>query len=201
MKKRKHNLLWLKRKMIISKQNFTVLKLVGIVFFMLAASFASVPLYDIFCRVTGFAGTTQVSKENTSVITGETMVVRFAASVMSDMPWEFKPVDPKVTVRIGETNLVFFEAYNPTDDVITGTASYNVAPLELGAYFSKIDCFCFKEQTLQPHERVEMPVTFYVDPNILKDDDTKDIKSITLAYTFYLTSRAPVGKKAVDSNL
>ena len=179
--------------------NKIAIRLLGITLFMLAGSFAAVPLYDIFCRVTGFSGTTQVAEENTSEVLDRKMIVRFAASTMSDMPWEFRPLEPKVDVRIGETNLVFFEAYNPTDDVITGTASFNVAPFELGGYFNKIECFCFTEQTLQPGERVEMPVTFYVDPAMVNDPDVQDIESMTLAYTFHLTSRAPVGTSENNS--
>ena len=177
-----------------NKNNTTAFYAFTLAAIMLAGGFAAVPFYSWFCKVTGFAGTTQESVENSSVILDETILVRFSANTMSDMPWVFKPVSPNQEVRIGETNLVFYEAYNPTDDIITGSASYNVSPLELGAYFSKIECFCFTEQTLQPGERVEMPVTFFVDPSIVDDADTKDIKSLTLSYTFHLTSREAVGK-------
>ncbi len=173
--------------MIMRRQNRVAIGLLTLTLVMLAASFAAVPFYDWFCRVTGFSGTTQTAAENNSVLTGEMMTIRFSASTMKDMPWEFHPKEPNMKIQIGETNLAFYEAYNPTDEVVTGTASFNVAPLELGGYFSKIECFCFTEQTLQPHERVEMPVTFYVDPEILNDPDTKDIKELTLAYTFHLT--------------
>ncbi len=173
--------------MIANKQNRFALMLVVIPLLMLGASFAAVPFYDWFCRVTGFGGTTQVSVENNTVATNAPMRIRFSANTMRDMPWEFRPLEPHMDIKIGETNLAYYEAYNPTDEVITGTASFNVAPLELGGYFNKIECFCFTEQTLQPHERVEMPVTFYVDPEILEDPDTRDIKELTLAYTFHLT--------------
>ncbi len=179
--------------------NKIAVRLLGITLFMLAASFAAVPLYDIFCRVTGFGGTTQVADENKSDVLDREMIVRFAGSTMSDMPWEFNPMTSRVDARLGETTLVFFEAYNPTKDVVTGTASFNVAPLELGGYFSKIECFCFTEQTLQPGERVEMPVTFYVDPAMVDDPDVEHIQSLTLAYTFHLTSRVPVGTSENNS--
>lgn len=184
---------------IARNHNKIALRLLGITLFMLAGSFAAVPLYDIFCRVTGFGGTTQVSQTNTSTVLDREMIVRFAGSTMSDMPWEFRPMTPRVDVQIGETNLVFYEAYNPTNDVITGTASFNVAPLELGGYFSKIECFCFTEQTLQPGERVEMPVTFYVDPAMVDDPDVQNLQSVTLSYTFHLTSRVPVGTSENNS--
>ncbi len=163
------------------------LLLFGLPVLMLGLSFAAVPFYDWFCRVTGFSGTTQVSAENNSVATDVPMRVYFAANTAKDMPWEFKPKDSHVDIKIGETNLVFYEAYNPTDEVLTGSATFNVAPTELGGYFSKIDCFCFTEQTLQPKERVDMAVNFYVDPEILEDPDTKNLKELTLSYTFFLT--------------
>ncbi len=177
-----------------SQDSRVAIRLVALVVFMLAAAFAAVPLYDLFCRVTGFSGTTQFVESESDVVLSDTMVVRFSANKMSDIPWEFSAVEPQMKVRIGETNLAFYEAYNPTDDVITGTASYNVSPLELGGYFNKIDCFCFVEQTLQPGERVQMPVSFYIDPEFVEDPDVKNMKSITLAYTFHLTSRETVGK-------
>lgn len=172
----------------MSRFNRTAIKLAAIPLVMLGASFAAVPAYNFFCKVTGFSGTTQVGDvADLPAVSDETIVVRFAATTMADMPWEFHAVEPKVEVHLGETRLVFFEAFNPTDQPITGTASYNVAPFESGGYFSKIECFCFTEQTLQPGERIEMPVTFYVDPDIKNDPDTKGFESLTLAYTFHLT--------------
>lgn len=179
--------------MIKSSRQRVALPLLGIVLFMLAMSFAAVPLYDLFCRVTGFGGTTQTAQEDSEIILDQEMRVNFSASTLRDMPWEFRPLTPASDVRIGETNLVYFEAHNPTEDIITGTASYNVAPPELGEYFAKIECFCFTEQTLAPGERVEMPVSFYVDPAIVDDPDTREIKSMTLGYTFHLTSRESAG--------
>ena len=163
----------------------TALQMVGVVFFMGSMAWASVPFYDWFCRVTGFGGVTQVASGGSEIILGETVKVRFDASLERDMPWEFKPVQREIEIRIGATGLAFYEAYNPTDKPVAGTASYNVTPYEAGGFFSKIDCFCFEEQILMPGERVQMPVTFFVDPEIVKDRDAKYTKVITLSYTFY----------------
>ncbi|HSF93773.1 MAG TPA: cytochrome c oxidase assembly protein [Thermohalobaculum sp.] len=175
--------------------------LVGVIFGMAALAWAAVPLYDMFCRVTGFGGTTQVSEQGSDRVLDKTVTVRFDASTVQDMPWEFRPAQARMKLRIGETGLAFYEAYNPTDRVIAGTASYNVAPFSVGGYFTKIDCFCFTEQVLQPGERVRMPVTFYVDPEIVEDSETKGVTTITLSYTFYeteLDSQAALSQTATD---
>jgi cytochrome c oxidase assembly protein subunit 11 len=163
----------------------TLAGLGSLVLTMVALSFASVPLYDWFCRVTGYGGTTLEADAAPDVILDQKINIRFDASLSSDMAWEFTPVAREMDVRIGETGLAFYEAYNPTDRPIAGSASYNVFPFTAGGYFVKIACFCFEEQVLQPGERVQMPVTFYVDPEIVKDADGKYIDSITLSYTFY----------------
>jgi cytochrome c oxidase assembly protein subunit 11 len=163
----------------------TVLRLVGVVVTMGALAWASVPFYDWFCRVTGFGGVTQEADAGSDVILDETIKVIFDASKDRDMQWEFTPSQHSMTMRIGETGLAFYEAYNPTDRPIAGQASYNVAPYEAGGFFSKIECFCFQEQVLMPGERVQMPVTFFVDPEIVADNDAKYVKEITLSYTFY----------------
>ena len=163
----------------------TAAQMVGVVIFMGALAWASVPFYDWFCRVTGFGGVTQVADSGSDVVLRETVKVRFDASLERDMPWEFKPVQREIEIQIGATGLAFYEAYNPTDKPIAGTASYNVTPYEAGGFFSKIDCFCFEEQVLMPGERVQMPVTFFVDPEIVEDRDAKYTKVITLSYTFY----------------
>lgn len=163
----------------------TVLQLTGVVVFMGAMAWASVPLYDWFCRVTGYGGTTQVAEAATGEISDRTIVVKFDASKERDMPWEFKPVQLEMEVRLGESGLAFYEAYNPTDKPVAGQASYNVAPYGAGSYFNKVECFCFTEQVLMPGERVEMPVSFFVDPAILDDGDARNAKHITLSYTFY----------------
>ena len=163
----------------------TLFQTVGLVFVMGSLAWASVPFYDWFCRVTGFGGVTAVARGDSEIILDKTIKIRFDASLDRGMPWDFKPVQREMTLRIGETGLAFYEAYNPTDRPVAGSASYNVAPFDAGGFFAKIDCFCFEEQVLQPGERVQMPVTFYVDPKIVEDRDAKYTKSITLSYTFY----------------
>lgn len=163
----------------------TALQGVGVVIVMGALAWASVPLYDWFCRVTGYGGATNVAEAGSTDIVDRTIKVRFDASLERGMPWEFKPKQLEVELRLGEEGLAFYEAYNPTDRPIAGTASYNVAPYGAGLYFSKIACFCFEEQILMPGERVEMPVSFFVDPDIMNDADAKFAKHITLSYTFH----------------
>jgi cytochrome c oxidase assembly protein subunit 11 len=173
--------------MAMDPKTKTLVQTVGVVVTMGALAWASVPFYDWFCRVTGFGGVTDVADAGSDVILDKTIKVRFDASIDREMAWEFKPMQREMEVRIGETGLAFYEAYNPTDRPIAGTASYNVAPYDAGGFFTKIDCFCFEEQVLQPGERVTMPVSFYVDPEIVDDRDAKYIKVITLGYTFYET--------------
>ncbi len=162
----------------------TLLQLVGVVVFMGAMAWAAVPFYSWFCRVTGFGGATVIG-EVAPGATDRTIKVRFDASTEKGMPWEFKPAQHEMEIRIGEEGLAFYEAYNPTDTPVAGQASYNVAPFQAGSYFTKIDCFCFTEQVLMPGERVMMPVVFYVDPEFNEDPDTRSGKHITLSYTFY----------------
>ncbi|NOD62619.1 MULTISPECIES: cytochrome c oxidase assembly protein [unclassified Ruegeria] len=163
----------------------TVAQTVGVVILMGSLAWAAVPFYDWFCRVTGFGGTTGVAESAPEDILDRTITVRFDASKAKGMAWEFKPIEREMEVRIGETGLAFYEAYNPTDRPIAGQASYNVAPYSAGGYFQKIACFCFEEQVLQPGERVEMPVTFFVDPELVDDLEAKYVHTITLSYTFY----------------
>ncbi len=173
--------------MTMDPKNKTALQAVTLVVFMGALAWASVPFYNWFCRVTGFGGVTNVAEAGSDVILDRTIKVRFDASLDRDMPWEFKPMQTEMELRIGETGIAFYEAFNPTDRVVAGTAAFNVTPYDAGNYFSKIACFCFTEQVLQPGERVQMPVTFFVDPEIVDDRDAKFTKVITLSYTFYET--------------
>ncbi len=163
----------------------TATQAVCVVVVMGALAWASVPFYDWFCRVTGFGGTTAVSTVASDEVLERTIKVRFDASLARDMPWKFRPVETQMELRIGETGLAFYEAYNPSDRPVAGQASYNVTPYEAGGFFTKIECFCFTEQVLEPGERVQMPVTFYVDPEIVSDRDAKYVHTITLSYTFY----------------
>ncbi len=163
----------------------TVFQLVGVVLFMGSLAWASVPLYDLFCRVTGWGGATDVAEAAMDQPLDETITVRFDASNAAGMPWDFRPEQVKMTLRIGEEGLAFYEAHNPTSRAIAGTASFNVAPYSAGAYFSKIECFCFEMQVLEPGQTVSMPVTFFVEPEILDDPDARFVKTITLSYTFH----------------
>lgn len=167
------------------KTRKTVIQLVSVVVFMGAMAWAAVPFYNWFCAVTGFGGETVTAETGSDVILDETITIRFDASKAAKFPWEFKPVVRTMEVRLGETGLAFYEAYNPTDEPIAGSASYNVAPFSAGGYFTKIDCFCFEMQVLEPGERVMMPVTFYVDPEILEHREAKYVHTITLSYTFH----------------
>ncbi len=154
---------------------------------MVGLGYASAPLYRLFCQVTGFAGTTQRAEgaQAPGAVVGKTIVIRFDANHRSDLPWIFAPEKERQIVSIGARNMAFFTAKNLSDRPVTGSASYNVTPNQAGQYFTKIQCFCFKQQTLRPNQQVDMPVTYYVDPRILQDPDAKDIEEITLSYTFY----------------
>ncbi|MEM8699416.1 MAG: cytochrome c oxidase assembly protein [Pseudomonadota bacterium] len=163
------------------------LRLTGVVVFMVGMAFAAVPLYDLFCRVTGYGGTTQEVATGSETVLDRTITVRFDASTMSGMPWRFKPVQREAELKIGETGLAFYEAHNPTDRPVTGTASFNVTPFSAGPYFMKIECFCFTEQTLAPGETVTMPVSYYVDPEMVEDAEAGRVHTITLSYTFFET--------------
>ncbi|HCP81067.1 MAG TPA: cytochrome c oxidase assembly protein [Octadecabacter sp.] len=165
--------------------NRTAAQAVSVVVLMGALSWASVPFYDWFCRVTGFGGVTNIAANGSETILDQTITIRFESALAADMPWNFKPVQREMDVRIGETVLAFYEATNPTDEPIAGTASYNVAPYEAGAFFDKIDCFCFEQQILQPGETISMPVSFFVDPAIVDDREGQYVHTITLGYTFH----------------
>jgi len=176
----------------------TAAQTVAVVITMGALAWASVPFYDWFCRVTGFGGTPGLAATGVDDVLEQTMTIRFDASKTRGMPWEFKPVVREMQLHIGETGLAFYEAYNPTDRPIAGSASYNVTPYAAGGFFNKIQCFCFEEQILQPGERVQMPVTFFVDPEIVTDRDAKYVHTITLSYTFYETD-LPEGYAALKN--
>ena len=182
----------------LSPQQKTAAQLAGVAAVMLSLSFAAVPFYDWFCRVTGYGGTTAVAAAAPDTVLDRTMTIRFDGSREAGMPWEFKPVVREMELKIGGTGRGFSEAYTPTDHVVAGTASYNVSPDTAGGFFTKIDCFCFTQQVLQPGERVQMPVTFYVDPAIVNDREGKYVKHITLSYTFHETE-LPAEQAALDT--
>lgn len=171
------------------KNNRMAMIVIGVVFVMVALSFASVPLYNIFCRVTGWSGTTQVSDALPSEdeILDREMKIRFDANTASDLPWYFKPEEAQVTVKVGARGFINYIAENEGDMPVAGTAVFNVTPLKAGKYFQKVQCFCFNEQILDPRERVNMPVLFYVDPAIADDRNMDDVKVITLSYSFFQT--------------
>lgn len=159
---------------------------------MLGLTAASVPLYDLFCRVTGYGGTTGVAEKAPDEAAQSERVIKvsFNADRQPDLPWSFRPVQRSMEVRIGESHMAFYEAVNHADEPIVGQAIYNVTPHKVGSYFVKVHCFCFDEQTLQPGERVDMPVSFFVDPAILDDPNADLVQEITLSYTFFLDPRA-----------
>jgi len=172
-----------------------------VVVLMIGASYAAVPFYNWFCRATGFNGTTQVA---TSAPSGaplaRTIAIRFDSNVAGGLPWKFAPEQTEIEVKIGEVVTVFYTVTNQSARTTTGQAAYNVAPLTVGAYFSKINCFCFTEQTMAPGEKREMPVVFYVDPSIVNDSENDGLNSITLSYTFYPV-RDPAAKPLAAGEL
>jgi cytochrome c oxidase assembly protein subunit 11 len=172
------------------RDGMLALSLAGLVAAMVGLSFAAVPLYRIFCQATGYNGTPQRADKGADQVLDRTITVRFDGNVDPALPWSFAPEQRTMEVKIGETALAFFKATNRTEAPVTGTAIFNVTPEQAGLYFTKIECFCFTEQTLAAGASAEMPVTFFVDPKIVENDDTKNIAEITLSYTFYRTDKA-----------
>jgi cytochrome c oxidase assembly protein subunit 11 len=152
---------------------------------MVGAAYASVPLYRLFCQVTGYNGTTQRVEQYSETVLDQTIRVTFDANTSNGLNWVFKPVDRSIQPKIGETVQINYSATNRSSVATTGTAVFNVTPMEAGAYFNKVQCFCFTETTLQPGQTLDMPVVFFVDPEIVKSEETRNIKTITLSYTFY----------------
>ncbi|KJV10945.1 cytochrome C oxidase assembly protein [Elstera litoralis] len=177
----------------------TLLSLAMLATGMLCLAYAAVPLYQMFCQVTGFGGAT-TRAETASTHTAERVImVRFDANTDAALPWRFEPVQRSVAVKLGENSLIFYRAKNLSKEPITGIASFNVTPLKTGGVFSKVACFCFDEQTLQPGEEIEMPVSFYIDPAMADDRTLADVKTITLSYTFFRAkaqTAAAAGPKA-----
>ena len=163
----------------------TAAQAASVVVLMGSLAWASVPFYDWFCRVTGFGGATNVATDTDVEILDQMVTVRFDGSLERGMPWTFKPVEREMEIAIGAAGLAFYEAHNPTDRPIAGQASYNVTPYAAGAFFDKIECFCFTEQVLMPGETVQMPVSFVVHPDMVDDREGQYVHTITLGYTFY----------------
>ena len=159
---------------------------VGVVIGMVGLSFASVPLYRMFCQVTGYGGTTQRAEHAPAEAGERVITVHFNADIAgTNLPWTFTPMQNEVKVRVGEEELIHYRAVNKGSTPVTGTATFNVTPAKAGIYFQKIQCFCFSEQTLAAGETAEMPVSFFIDPDIAKDPNTRDVRNITLSYTFF----------------
>lgn len=178
----------------MTRKTRTALLAVLLVFGMTGLAFASVPLYRIFCQVTGFGGTTQMAVGGAAPgATARMISVRFDANTSSALPWRFEPVDIRRDVAIGARNIALYTARNLSDRPVAGTATFNVTPSQAGQYFTKVQCFCFTEQLLSPGQEVSMPVVFYVDPRILDDPAARGITEITLSYTFYPVDRPDSG--------
>ena len=174
-----------------NKNRKTAIVLFSIAGGMVGLAFASVPLYQLFCQVTGYGGTTQVAAaplEHIGQKQGRFITVRFDANVNSALPWQFKPLQKEIMVRVGDEVLAHYTAKNTGLTAVVGNATFNVTPFKAGPYFNKVDCFCFSEQLLKPDEEVPMPVSFFVDPEIFDNPNTKDVHTITLSYTFYRAS-------------
>ena len=152
---------------------------------MVGMAYAAVPLYQLFCQVTGYGGTTQRVTQYSDKILDRTIHVRFDANTSGALPWEFKPVEREITLRIGETTQIAYEAKNLGPAPTAGRATFNVSPSLAGAYFNKVECFCFTDTTLKPGETLDMPVVFYIDPEIVDVPELADLKTITLSYTFF----------------
>jgi cytochrome c oxidase assembly protein subunit 11 len=155
---------------------------------MVGAAYAAVPLYQLFCQVTGYGGTTRVATDNPKGVIARQMTTRFDSNIDSSLAWDVTPAHP-VTAEIGRVETIEYTAHNLSDKTLTGTAVFNVTPQRVGSYFNKMECFCFTEQTLEPGETVQMPVTFFIDPDIDKDPELKTIHEITLSYTFYASEK------------
>ena len=181
------------------RNSVTVLLLAAVVAGMVGLSFASVPLYRLFCQATGFGGTTQRAAAVPGRVADTFVTVRFDATTAPELGWDFRPLESAVRVHPGEQREVFFRAVNRTAETVTGTATFNVTPTKTGIYFDKLQCFCFNEQQLKPGESRDMGVVFFVDPDLLTDPSTSDVRTITLSYTMFRAPAASQPNAAVSS--
>ena len=179
-----------------NKNRRTAVALTLLVGAMAGLSFASVPLYRLFCQATGFGGTTRIADRPASQPIDRVVSVRFDSQVNPGLPWRFEPVQGRIDVRLGENILVFYRATNLSRETVTGSATFNVVPEKAGPYFYKLECFCFTEQTLAPGETVEMPVSFYIDAEWIKDRKMASLDSITLSYSFFRVERPGIGENS-----
>jgi cytochrome c oxidase assembly protein subunit 11 len=182
-----------------SRNNWVAFAAVGVVAVMVAASYAAVPLYRLFCQITGFGGTTQIATAPAAGPAADGRVIRvsFDATVNSGLPWSFEPEQRFVDVRPGQQVLIQYRARNLSKEAVTGVATFNVTPHKIGAYFDKVQCFCFTEQTLQPGESIDMPVLFFVSPDIAKDRNADDVTDIVLSYTFFRAAKPDPARREV----
>ena len=171
---------------MIKNKTLTPILLAGIFAFMLGLSFAAVPLYDVFCRLTGFGGTTQVSKEPPKVVLNKIVSVRFDTNV-NNLTWDFKAKSNVIDVKVGQVNKIEFEVTNYSNEPTAGVASFNVSPASFGKYYSKLGCFCFEKQELKAGEKATYVMTFYLDPDLVNDPTTKNLQDVTMSYTFFST--------------
>ena len=171
---------------MIKKKTLTPVLLAGVFFLMLGLSFAAVPLYDVFCRITGFGGTTQISKEAPKIVLDKVVSVRFDTNV-NNLTWDFKAKSNVMDVKVGQVNRIEFEVENYGDETSYGVASFNVSPSTFGKYYSKLGCFCFEKQTLKPGEKATYVMIFYLDPELVNDPNTKNLHDVTMSYTFFST--------------
>jgi cytochrome c oxidase assembly protein subunit 11 len=165
---------------------------------MLGAAYGSVPLYQLFCQVTGYGGTTQIATSAASEVLARKIKVRFDANVAPNIPWTFTAEKPEVELGLGENGLAFYKVKNESDKAITAVATYNVTPHKVGPYFQKLECFCFQDRTLQPGETMELPVIFYVDPALATDKNVKEVTEVTLSYTFFLAGSKDLAQAQTD---
>ena len=172
--------------MMTSKKNLTPILLGGIFVLMLGLSYAAVPLYDLFCRVTGFGGTTQVAKEAPKIVLDKVVSVRFDTNV-NNLPWDFKAKSNVLEVKVGQVNKIEFDVENYGNETTYGVASFNVSPSSFGKYYSKLGCFCFEKQALKPGEKATYVMTFYLDPELVNDPSTSKLEDVTMSYTFFST--------------
>jgi cytochrome c oxidase assembly protein subunit 11 len=186
--------------MVAKRRNaWTAYAVTAVLALMLGVSYAAVPLYELFCQVTGFGGTTaRVAAFKQGPISSRAVTVSFDSNISGDLPWTFEPVQRKVSLKIGAQTLVQYRAKNNGTQPVTGVATFNVTPHKAGAYFDKIECFCFTEQTLKPGETVDMPVVFYIDPAITKDRNLDDLSDIVLSYTFFRAERSASDRRQAN---
>ena len=171
------------------KLKSTLYACIGLVAAMIGAAYAAVPLYTLFCKLTGFAGTPLIAQQNGSVVGTKQFLVQFDSNVAPGLPWRFSAETPKMEVKVGETVTIFYRITNLSDRETTGMATYNVQPELIAPYFNKLQCFCFNEMVLKPHESIEVPVVFFIDPDAAASRDLEKIAAISLSYTFFASKR------------